>query len=142
MDLDVAGGDRRDAAMAAQGADFATNDDRVAFLQAQPLRVILVHQHVVAPRAVERVAVAVDDAVELFAASVESRSLPSFTGESISITENVARPSGVAKFGVIRPPASRSRTIARRPTASGRRSASDFECRHRPARRAISLRIA
>src|SRR5262245_33921803 len=68
MDLDVAGGDRCDAAMAAQGADLATNDKRVAFLQTQLQRVSFVHQHVVAPRAIEGVAVAMDDAVELFAA--------------------------------------------------------------------------
>src|SRR5262245_14286475 len=68
MDLDVAGGDRRDAAMTAQGSGLATNDDRVAILQTQHQRVGLVHQHVVASRAVERVAVAMDDAVELFSA--------------------------------------------------------------------------
>src|SRR5262249_60858150 len=68
MDLNVAGCDRRDAAMAAQGAGLATNDNRVAFLQTQLQRVSLVHQHVVAPRAVEWVVVTMDDAVELFAA--------------------------------------------------------------------------
>src|SRR5262245_2521321 len=68
MDLDVAGGDRCNAAVAAQGSDLATNDNRVAFLQTQLQRVSLVHQHVVAPRAVKGVAVAVDNAVELFAA--------------------------------------------------------------------------
>src|SRR5215510_5669465 len=69
MDLDVAGGDRRDAAMAAKCADLATNDDRVAFLQTQLQRVLFVYQHVVAAGAVERIAGAMDDAVELFAAS-------------------------------------------------------------------------
>src|SRR5262245_61223419 len=76
MRLDVAGGDRRDATMAAEFADLAAHENRVAVLQSQPSRVGLIHQHVVAARAVERVAVAVDDAVELFAAPCRETQLP------------------------------------------------------------------
>src|SRR5262249_7913711 len=78
MYLNVAGGDRRDAAIAAQDADLAANDNRVAILQPHPQRVGLVHQDVVAARAIERISVAMDDAVELVAASCREPQLAVF----------------------------------------------------------------
>src|SRR5262245_900681 len=68
MNLNVAGGDRGDAATAAQDAGLAPDENRVAAFQTKPSPVICIHQHVVAAGAVQRVTSVLDNAVELLAA--------------------------------------------------------------------------
>src|SRR5262249_22150542 len=67
--LDVASGDRRNPAEAAEFTGIASEQERVAIRQAEARGVLGVHQDVIAAGAGQRVSIALDHAVELLASA-------------------------------------------------------------------------